>query len=234
MAKDYSGTTVIIPTLNEARSIGKLIRLISNLYPGISVIVVDDGSSDGTVSIVSKIGRKKSRIRVIDRRKEKIHGLTASVIVGLEQTRAKYAVIMDGDLQHPPEKIRSIVAGLGEGNEIVVGVRVSVADNWPMHRRLMSVAASGLGFMRLLPSGNMCNDILSGFFGIRVDFAKKLIKKYRGRFSLEGYKALFDFLKAAPAGISIMEIPYSFGEREGGSSKINLRHIAIYGKSLFK
>jgi dolichol-phosphate mannosyltransferase len=83
-------------------------------------------------------------------------------------------------------------------------------------------------------SGIACNDVLSGFFGIEAGVAKKLIRKNPGKFSVEGYKVLFDFLKLMPRGIRISEIPYSFGEREGGTSKINFRHIAIYGKSLFK
>ncbi|MDE1811004.1 MAG: glycosyltransferase, partial [Candidatus Micrarchaeota archaeon] len=92
---DYSDVTVIVPTLNEGGNITKLIGILTKSYPKISVIVSDDGSKDGTAEYVRKIGRKNPRIRLLDRKREKIHGLTASVIDAALIAKTDQIVVMD-------------------------------------------------------------------------------------------------------------------------------------------
>ncbi|MBI5225000.1 glycosyltransferase [Candidatus Micrarchaeota archaeon] len=230
---DYSDTTVVIPTLNEEKNIKSLIPLLLK-YKKINIIVVDDGSMDATLQILRNFSSKNRQVDFIDRKEERIHGLTISVLDGLQKTKTKYAIVMDGDLQHPPEKVGQMVQKLKAGSDLVIGVRTSVFDDWPIHRRLMSIGASSIGFLRLLISGKTCNDVLSGFFGINVNLAKKLIGKNSGKFEMEGYKVLFDFLKLLPKNSKLSEVPYRFGERSGGSSKINSRHVKIFFKSVFR
>ncbi len=230
---DYSDTTVVIPTLNEEKNIKSLIPLLLK-YKKIQIIVVDDGSSDATLQVLKKFASKNRQVDFIDRKNERIHGLTISVLDGLQKTKTKYAIVMDGDLQHPPEKVKLMIKELREGADIVVGVRISVEEKWPLHRRIMSIAASGIGYFRLLIKGLLTNDILSGFFGIRADLAKKTISKNTSKFEPKGYKVLFDLLKLMNNKVKIAEVPYSFGSRTGGSSKIRLRHILLYARSVLK
>ena len=97
----YKDLTVIVPTLNEGKNIGKLIKLVNSKYKGIKIIVSDDGSKDNTKQICEKY----KNVTFLDRSKNKVKGLTASVVDGINKTKTKYFVCMDGDLQHPPEKL---------------------------------------------------------------------------------------------------------------------------------
>jgi dolichol-phosphate mannosyltransferase len=219
---------VIIPTLNEERSIGILLKRIASLYSDVKAIVVDDGSVDRTREIVESFG---SKAYFLDRSKERIHGLTASVLDGITRADADYIIVMDGDLQHPPERIKEIIKLLNGGHDLVVCVRTSV-PSWSFDRKIMSEVAENLARARLFISNKKgCSDVLSGFFGIRADLAKKITGS--ARFEKEGYKILFDMLKRLPNDAKITEVPYVFGSREGGKSKISLKHITVFFKSLF-
>ncbi|MEK6954509.1 MAG: glycosyltransferase [Candidatus Micrarchaeota archaeon] len=231
---NYQDTTVIVPTLNERKNIGILVRRLFFLYPKIRVLVVDDGSRDGTIESVKSLARRNPNLRLLDRTQAMIHGLTASVIDGLLACTTRFSTVMDGDMQHPPEKVGEIV-GLLRGNaEIVVGVRKGEIKGWALHRRLISNAATLLGKLRLLFSGKDAADVLSGFFGIRSALAKKIIEKGRGRFEERGYKVLFDILKQVSSETKLSEVGYRFGMRQGGSSKIRTKHILFFIYSLVK
>ncbi len=235
MSSIYSDTTVIIPTLNEAKNIGRLLDIILELYPKISVVVADDGSSDDTEKIVNRYQSSNQRIKFLNRSQENIHGLTISVIDGVRTTNTKYVVVIDGDLQHPPEKIGEIIKSLREKDCLVVGVREKVIAEWLFYRRIMSKAAMLFGKMILFIRGKpRCKDILSGFFGIQKEKIIKIVNEKIDKFEPEGYKILFDLLKNLPKNEKVEEIPYSFGNRYYGRSKISKRHIWIYFKSLFK
>ncbi len=227
---NYSDVTVIIPTLNEAENISELIRIINGSHRGIRITVADDGSSDGTTEIVSRIGRSNRNVKLLDRGKEKVHGITASVIDAVGNAKTAYIIVMDGDLQHPPEKIGEIAKKLTEGNDIVAGTRKIVFGSWPMHRRLMSSIATSLARIKL---GRRVADPMSGFFGTRRELFVKAVAANDNRFVKEGYKVLFDLLKCAPKA-RMAEAPYNFGERKRGKSKIKARHVMNFLKSLVK
>jgi dolichol-phosphate mannosyltransferase len=238
---DYLDTTVIIPTLNESKTILELIKIIESLYPKISIIIADDGSEDGTKEIVKKYEEKNKNVSLLDRSQEKIHGLTASVIDAIKLVKTKYFVVIDADLQHPPEKIKEIHNKLRKGDDLVICVRKEVASEWPLHRKLMSRGALLLGnFVLFLRKAPHCSDILSGFFGADTKLVKNLIKDDEKKFELSGYKILFDILKILPKKegeeweTKISEVPYVFGARKFGGSKIHLKHILAYLKSLFR
>src|SRR3990167_553648 len=123
---NYTGTTVIIPTLNESQNITELLETIRRNYPEAKVIVADDGSTDGTKEKAAAIERKNPNIKLLDRSNDKTHGLTASVIDAVKTADSEFVVVIDGDLQHPPEKIKEITKKLGEGNDIAIGTREKV------------------------------------------------------------------------------------------------------------
>jgi len=228
--EDNSDITIIIPTFNEEDNILELLKIIEKLYKNIRIIVSDDGSTDKTQDIVKEYNKKNNKIKLLDRSKKAIHGLTASVVDASKQIKTKYIIIMDGDLQHPPEKIKEIVRELRKGNDIVAGVRRKVF-NWSLDRRIISKVATFLGKSRLLLKGAICNDILSGLFGIKT----KLIQDInQNKFEMQGYKVLFDILKNIDKNTKIKNIYYDFGMRKRGHSKIGLKQILSFLRALLK
>ncbi len=224
---NYSDFTVVIPTLNEGRNIGRLLDALTEGYPGINVIVADDGSSDGTQRIVKKYALKKVSLLA---REKAVKGLTASVLDAARMVGTDYFIVMDGDMQHPPEKIAE-VCRLLHSWDIVAAARKRVLVRWAAHRRIVSRVATGLARLRLRRN---LSDPLSGFFGVRTGVFRDVVSKYGRRFEPEGYKVFFDFLKYIPKDTSLSEVFYDFGVRERDESKIRLRHIIIFLRSLLK
>lgn len=232
MPKTYSNCTLVLPTLNEERTIGQLVSLVLENYPGMAILVVDDGSTDRTRPIVDS--KKNKNVKLIDRSRCKKKGLTASVIEGVLSAKTEYVIVMDSDLQHPPEKIREIVALLMEGKDLVVGCRNRI-KKWKWHRRIISVGAMALAKASLRLSGSpSCSDVMSGFFGVRRELAVATIASNRHRFQEDGYKVLYDLLKCMPGKTTVSEVGYDFGMRRVGTSKIGLKHIVAFLLSLFR
>ncbi len=220
--------TIIIPTLNEAANIKNLVSAILNINPTSKLIICDDGSTDKTKEIVSNL----KKVKLLDRSKAKVHGLTASVIEGINQSDTKYSIVMDADFQHPPEKINAIYKLLKVNNDIVIGVRRKIPLNWPLNRKIISLIAALSAKLRLILSGKYTKDPLSGFFGFKTELVKNIISKKK--FELEGYKILFEILKYAPRKIKIAETSYIFSARALGSSKLRKKQMICFLKALFK
>jgi dolichol-phosphate mannosyltransferase len=229
----FSNYTIIIPTLNEEKNIGKLILYLTKNYPRISIIVSDDGSIDETKIIVLNLRKQNKNIHFIDRTICKNKGLTASVLSGIKCCKTKYFIVMDGDFQHPPEKIKQFCTLL-QKYDIVVGKRNKV-KNWRFDRKLMSQIATLMAKLRLIFKKTKCSDIMSGFLGMKTKiFIKSLKDRGNQKYQLDGYKVLFDFLKLNNKKYSIIEIKYNFGMRTGGKSKIGKKQIIAYLKSFLK
>jgi dolichol-phosphate mannosyltransferase len=223
MTKDYSDLTVIIPTLNEVDNIGGLIRRLTSGYKNVSVIVSDDGSTDGTKEVVLACSRRN-----------RTHGLTASVLDAAMQTRTGKIVVMDGDLQHPPQKVRKI-ADLLDDCDLCVGVRTTV-KNWGLHRRIISKGYAYFSVVVFkLRDKPVCNDMMSGFFGVKTTLFKRLIREHRDRFVEDGLKILLDVLKLLDSNVRMHEVPYvTFHERKEGKSKFSFKHVVSTLKSTFR
>jgi len=221
---NYSDTTVIIPTLNEEKNISNIISKI-NKYKGIKIIVSDDGSKDNTQKLAKKYAK------VIDRKKEPIKGLTASVIDAVKATKTKYIIVMDADLQHPVETIEKIRNELKK-YKIVIATRKRTLK-WKLSRKIISKIAIILGRLRLLFRGMIILDPVSGFFGIHSTLFQKTLNKSEHKFEKQGYKVLFDILKYTP-NKHIEEIYYEFKTRKHGTSKIGRKQIISYLKAIIK
>jgi dolichol-phosphate mannosyltransferase len=230
----FEDTTVIIPTLDEEANIGRLLDALLELYPGIAVTVVDDGSRDRTQQIVRSYSERSPKVKLLDRRGAAIHGLTVSVVEGALAATTRFFVVIDGDLQHPPEKIRELHDRLAGGADVVVGRREKVLVPWPWHRRAISWAGVRLGRLRLRLGGALTSDTMSGFFAARTDLFRAVAAPNAAKFEPTGYKVLFDFLKLVPASTRVEEVPYEFGRRAGGSSKIAMNHLLVYVRSLLR
>jgi dolichol-phosphate mannosyltransferase len=228
----YKETTLIIPTLNEVENIPILLDLLEKLYPEIEIIISDGGSTDGTQELVKKRANKNKNIKLIGN--EKFLGLCENVIEAAKLVKRKYIVVMDADLQHPPEKVKDIAEKLNNGYDIVIARRTKIKD-WGNFRKFISWGATLLGKICLfVRRKKMPKDLLSGFFGIKTSLFQKMIKKYPQKFELRGYKILFDLIKVSPRETKIGEINYTFRGRQKGKSKIRIKHAFCFIKSLLK
>lgn len=233
-ALDFSQLDIIIPTLNEEKNIPKLIDVLVSLYPNVSITIVDDGSKDRTQNIVKKLSKFNKNISLLDRSKKPVKGLTASVVDGILKTKKQYFVVMDADFQHPPSKVKEIYEKLTNDNDLVIGKREKVLCDWPLHRKLISKTAIMAGNCRLLLNGKYYCDIVSGFFGAKSSKIQEVVAKNISKFEMQGYKVLFDILKYIPNNIMVDYVPYEFGLRDAGSSKMSSKHIISYARSLLK
>ncbi len=228
-----SQLTVILPTLNERENIGNMISQLLSVIPDLTIIVADDGSTDGPIEIINEEIRKNPNIVLLDRSESPVKGLSISIKDAIFNTKTLFFVVLDSDFQHPPEKIKDAAALLSEGSHIVVGHRIEITG-WSLKRRFISWGATTLGkFTLAIRRKKRPQDIMSGFFGGETDFIQKVIVDNPNSIKPKGYKILFDLLKVLPKDVQIGEFPYTFQERGEGTSKMKLKHIWIYFKSLF-
>ncbi|MGC8662466.1 MAG: glycosyltransferase [Candidatus Micrarchaeia archaeon] len=225
MLARYEELTFIIPTLNEAGNINKVISSLMARYKGARIIFADDGSKDGTREAIISWSKKYKGIELLDRSNEKVHGLTVSVINAAMIVRTKYTIVMDADMQHPISRIEDIYKKLHD-YDIVVGVRTHVR-RWGWHRRLLSKGMAVFSYIVFKLRGKpTCNDMMSGFFGIRSDVFKRTVKKKGNRYIATGYKVLLDTLRLVDKPISVGEVKYAtFHMRKEGKSKFKLKII---------
>lgn len=217
----YSDTTVIIPTLNEAKNVQPLVSCLQKQYPKIKILIADDGSRDQTREIAEKAGAL-----VLDRTNQKTKGITAAVVDALKQTHTKNLIVMDADFQHPPEKIRKIIDRL-KVFPLVIAARSSLPKKWGLLRKLQSQTANFLCCLRLRKK---IKDPVSGFFGIQTQLFKKTNKK---NFEMKCFKILFNILKNQK-NAKIGYVHYNFNLRKSGQSKISKKHIYYFLKNLIK
>ncbi|MDE1822774.1 MAG: glycosyltransferase [Candidatus Micrarchaeota archaeon] len=231
----YNDLTIVLPTLNEEANVGSLIEELSDSYNGVRIIVVDDGSTDGTRRVVDAMARMYKTVSLFDRRNAALgKGLTASVIDGIRRSKTDYVLVMDADFQHPYRHVGELYRKIRGNCDLAVAVRRKVED-WPVDRRIVSKLMIFFGYFVLFITGKeLCNDIFSGYFCIRK---KKFIETYeqsRRRFVLKGYKVLFDFLKCTKRdSLRIAEVPYTFTSRKHGESKVGISHGLHLIKSFF-
>jgi len=228
--------TIILPTLNEGGSIVRMLDSLTELYPTSRIIVMDDGSTDGTVEKVRRYTRINPAVTLVQRDAED-RGLTASIIDGILMAETRHFVVMDADFQHPPEAVQRIVESLHRGSDLVIGVREKMGC-LTLFRRLSSLGANKLANLYLWSKRQpRSNDAMSGFFGGVTEYWKKVIIKDYFSFERRGFKVLFDLLKFAPKDVTIDEVVYRFGKRRDGESKLDssvvlsiMRQCGIIGR----
>jgi len=228
----YSDFTVILPTLNEEDTIGKMLDYVLENYKGARIIVADDGSRDGTLGVVETFEKKSKDVTLLNRAsKGLVKGLTASVTDATKLSRTKFVIVIDADMQHPIDRIKDVAEKLVAGDELVVAVRAEIT-NWSLYRRAISRVFMYVGESVLwIEKKETCGDIFSGFFGVERELFVRVFDDNRKRFVGEGYKVLFDFLKCVDKGkLRIGEVPFTFKVRAFGFSKAGFRQ----GMALFK
>ena len=211
---------VVVPTYNERDNLPVLVRGVL-AHPGFRMLVVDDGSPDGTGAIADGLAREyPGRIEVMHRTGPR--GLGRSYVDGLKKAVAQQDVDlvcqMDADLSHGPEYLPALTAATSE-HDLVIGSRylngVSVV-NWPLHRLFLSAFANNYirAVTRLTP-----RDCTSGF---RCWRRTSLAKLPLDRMVSDGYAFLVEMLyEARRHGCRIGEVPIIFIERRQGQSKVS-------------
>ncbi|WP_213289386.1 glycosyltransferase family 2 protein [Bradyrhizobium sp. sGM-13] len=210
--------SVVVPTFNERDNVTVLYRRLEATLAGIAweVVFVDDNSPDGTWEVVRGLARKDSRVRCIRRIGRR--GLSGACIEGILASSAHYAAVIDADLQHDEAQLPKMVALLRSGEaELVVGSRYiegGSADSFNKQRAGASQLATEVAKRTLKVE---IADPMSGFFMIRRDRFEQLAPQL----STQGFKILLDIVASAQGKLRVVEIPYAFGSRQHGESKLD-------------
>ncbi len=217
--------SVVVPTLNEAGNIGRLLEEVfaaCGSGPAIEVVVVDDGSTDGTREKVLAWSETHP-VRLVARDHER--GLAGAVLAGAEAAVGGAIVVMDADLSHPPACIPDLARPVLEGTrDMVIGSRYvpgGATPGWPLKRRITSRVAGALSW----PLVDV-RDPLAGFFAIRRE---NLLKLDRG---VKGLKIGLEAMVKGGDDLRVSETPITFVDRTSGASKMSTKQITAYLKQL--
>lgn len=226
-----SDSIVIIPTYNERENIENIIRAVFGLDKMFHILIIEDGSPDGTAAIVKKLQEEYPDRLFMVERKGKL-GLGTAYIAGFKWALAhnyQYIFEMDADFSHNPQDLPRLYKACAEdGSDVAIGSRyvsgVNVV-NWPMGRVLMSYFASK--YVRFI-TGIPIHDTTAGFKCYRrrvletIDLDNIQFKGYAFQIGMK--------FTAYKCGFKITEVPVIFINRELGTSKMN---GSIFGEAVF-
>ncbi|MBR1192454.1 glycosyltransferase family 2 protein [Bradyrhizobium sp. AUGA SZCCT0240] len=210
--------SVVVPTFNERDNVTVLYRRLDATLKDIpwEVVFVDDNSPDGTWEVVRGLAQKDPRVRCIRRIGRR--GLSGACIEGILAASAPYAAVIDADLQHDEAQLPKMVGLLQRGEaELVVGSRYvegGSADSFNKGRAGISALATEVA-RRVLKVE--IADPMSGFFMIRRDRFEQLAPQL----SIQGFKILLDIVATAQGKLRTVEVPFTFGSRQHGESKLD-------------
>ncbi len=226
-----SDSIILIPTYNEKENIESIIRYVFNLQKDFHILVIDDGSPDGTASIVKKLQLEfPNRLYIIERQGKL--GLGTAYITGFKwalEHSYEYIFEMDADFSHNPDDlIRLYEACAVDGHDMSIGSRyvsgVNVV-NWPMSRVIMSYYASK--YVRFVTGMNIC-DTTAGF----VCYTRRVLQAIElDKIRFKGYAFQIEMkFTAYNMNARIKEVPIIFINRILGESKMN---SSIFGEAVF-
>jgi len=236
--------SIVIPTYNESENILRLISEIEKNLPTsdfTEIIVVDDNSPDGTGKLVedciTKKGIKakeknsshtKNHILKVVHRTGK-EGLIPAILDGVRQSSGINVLIMDADFSHPPEVIPKMMSELKRNpNSIVIGSRYIEGGKvvgWPARRKILSKGASTLA--RLGLNVKNVKDPMSGLFALPRELIQNI------SIATKGYKILLEIL-VKNKEIPVIEVPYTFTDRQSGKSKMSYNVIVNYAEAIWQ
>ncbi|MBC8223547.1 polyprenol monophosphomannose synthase [Candidatus Bathyarchaeota archaeon] len=224
---------VVIPTLNETDTIGELIAELSKLENiHVKTIIVDDGSTDGTLEIVEATSWWDDDVHLINRKRKLGLGtaIRAGIMRALEfDPPPDYIVTMDGDLSHDPQAIPLLV-DMCDGESVIIGSRYVEGGEirgWNASRHIISRGANIVArvFGRI-----PARDCTSGFRCYGVDLKRAIAPDLNA----SGYDIQIEVLsEAARRGFRIGEVPIVFRDRENGDSKLDVTQILKYAMTSF-
>jgi glycosyltransferase involved in cell wall biosynthesis len=210
--------TVVVPTYNEADNIETLIRAVRQVSPDANILVIDDGSPDGTADRAEELAGTIGNVQVV--RRDRKDGLGAAYRAGLRLAidhGADICVQMDADLSHDPASLPALVAVVEHGADVAIGSRYvpgGITMNWPRRRRWVSrwgnrYAAGILGLA--------INDVTAGY---RAYSAEALERMAFDSVTAEGYGFQIEMTyRIVRLGGKVVEFPITFRDRMEGESK---------------
>lgn len=220
--------SIIVPTYNERETIisflEKVTHQISKHNFDAKIIVVDDGSPDGTAALIDDFRKTHPNILLLNRG-EKM-GLASACIYGFGHANSPILGVMDSDFSHAPDALPYLVnpllyhlCDITVGSRYIHGGRIL---NWPVRRHVISRTACFLG--SLLTS---IKDVTSGYFFFRREvISNKILDPV-------GFKICLEILVKGDYQ-TIIEVPYTFNDRVTGKSKMGTKEILFYLKHLYK
>jgi dolichol-phosphate mannosyltransferase len=211
---------VVIPTYNESENIERMLRRIHECLPQAGVLVVDDGSPDGTADLVTAVATELPDVHLLARAAKSGLGSAyrAGFVWGLERGYDAFVEI-DADFSHDPAALPSLIAPLEEGFDVSIGSRYvegGSIPNWSWHRHLLSRGGN------LYASAVLGLGVADATAGYRAYSAGILRRLDLGRIRAEGYGFQIEMTyRAKQDGAAITEVPISFVDREAGESKMS-------------
>jgi dolichol-phosphate mannosyltransferase len=210
---------VVIPTFNEAASVESILRTVREAAPDADVLVVDDGSPDGTADLAEKIGADEGGVHVLRRTAKR--GLGRAYLAGFSwglERGYRALVEMDADLSHDPKVVPVLLDALKDC-DLVIGSRYvpgGAIPNWSLHRKALSKAGNVYSAWML---DMKVADLTSGFRAYRSELLRDLPLD---RISAGGYAFQIEMAyRSARAGAKIKEVPIRFVDRTEGESKMS-------------
>ena len=218
-------TLVIIPTYNERENLPLIVGRVHAALPDVHILVVDDGSPDGTGQLADELSlADPDRIHVMHRVSK--DGLGAAYLAGFDWGLSReYTVLveMDADGSHAPEELPRLLAAVDGGADLAIGSRYvpgGTVRNWPWRRLALSRTANTYSRVLL---GVDINDITAGYRAYRREVLEKIDLS---AVDSKGYCFQIDLTwRAINAGFKVVEVPITFSERELGVSKMSGSNI---------
>ncbi|MCP3384255.1 glycosyltransferase family 2 protein [Bradyrhizobium sp. CCGUVB4N] len=217
-AQEGPELSVIVPTFNERDNVTVLYRRLEATLVNVAweVVFVDDNSPDGTSDVVRALAQQDSRVRCIRRIGRR--GLSGACIEGILASSAPFAAVIDADLQHDETQLPKMLLLLASDQaDLVVGSRYIEgykSEGFNKQRAGASALATEVAKKMLRVE---IADPMSGFFMVRRDRFEQLAPKL----SVHGFKILLDLVASAQGNLRAVEIPYTFGARQHGESKLD-------------
>lgn len=216
-----SDSIVIIPTYNEKENIEAIVEAVFSLPHAFDILIVDDGSPDGTAGIVKELQQQHTnRLHLLQRQGKQ--GLGTAYLAGFRYALSngyEYVLEMDADFSHDPKDLVNLRKSCEEGSDVAIGSRYATGVNvvnWPMGRVLLSYFASW--YVRLITSMPI-SDTTAGF----VCYRRKVLETIpldQVKFVGYAFQIEMKFL-AWKYGFILKEIPIIFTERTRGQSKMS-------------
>jgi dolichol-phosphate mannosyltransferase len=224
----FQKSLLIIPTYNEIDNIEKMLKTLFSLYPQINVLILDDGSPDGTATIVKKYQEEQKNLHIIERTGKL--GLGTAYITGFKwalERDYQFIFEMDCDFSHDPKDLSRLLEA-AQTNDLVIGSRYIDGIriiNWPFRRLLLSYCASI--YTRII-TGLDVLDVTGGF----KCFTRTALEELDlDRVISNGYSFQIELnFKVWSKGLKIKEVPIIFTERRDGQSKM---HGGIVKEAIF-
>ncbi|XP_037777303.1 dolichol-phosphate mannosyltransferase subunit 1 [Penaeus monodon] len=226
--------SVLLPTYNERENLPIITWLLCKYFKesniNYEIIVIDDGSPDGTLEVAKKLQEIYGEDRIVLRPRAKKLGLGTAYIHGIKHATGNYVIIMDADLSHHPKFIPEFIKKQKEGNYDVVSGTRYVGDGgvygWDLKRKIISRGANYVTQVLLRPGAS---DLTGSFRLYRKDVLQKLVESCVSK----GYVFQMEMIiRARQFGYTVGEVPISFVDRVYGESKLGGSEIIGFVKGL--